>query len=416
MFNLRVYFDARFESCSCCRGKIYACGAYSEACADLGICGCAYTGEEDFDDEFFGEDYYDDEEGDDKFTLYPKYINCSCCKGLIYNCGDHSEQCQLLGVCGCTYDDNDDNDNNNKNTEEEDSSDYIDYRVQKKDIVLDVNCACCKGFVYNCDGEICRSLRCCKCVYEDTTKGEGVIEVVELQKKDVKSYARSYIGDVVSYITKYGSFAKNNVDYTNDIVIAINKEFVFACSGLQFAKNDFFEALIETTVDVFAEIGEVISTNATQEVLFKVGKVVVSTAKVVLNAEIGHQLGLFFNDWILKAIVSFYPNFENYLLKTVVDTISKQFEFSGEGENTTLNIKDKTIAAVVASFPFYCLKFPYNAINKYFNDIKNCESADPIHVDKDKLIPESLSLQTFAKILGTIGVIPHNIPDLKNIK
>lgn len=76
----------------------------------------------------------------------PEFKDCPCCKGFISNCG--GEICKNLGVCHCVV---------RKQNEETTDTNENDQILECK------NCECCKGFVYKCDCVTAKGNTSCKC-------------------------------------------------------------------------------------------------------------------------------------------------------------------------------------------------------------------------------------------------------------
>jgi hypothetical protein len=74
---------------------------------DYGSVGTGGGGGAGHDDDGHGEYFVPSLDEDDEFNAdaqpenewFPKYRDCSCCKGYIYGCKDST--CAQLGVCGC---------------------------------------------------------------------------------------------------------------------------------------------------------------------------------------------------------------------------------------------------------------------------------------------------------------------------
>ena len=60
----------------------------------------------------------DEEEDEDKDEWIPKYKDCKCCYGFVYNC--KGEICDSLGQCYCKMKDDVENEENNKLNKEKD--------------------------------------------------------------------------------------------------------------------------------------------------------------------------------------------------------------------------------------------------------------------------------------------------------
>eukprot|EP00294_Goniomonas_avonlea_P014863 CAMPEP_0114556992 /NCGR_PEP_ID=MMETSP0114-20121206/9584_1 /TAXON_ID=31324 /ORGANISM="Goniomonas sp, Strain m" /LENGTH=150 /DNA_ID=CAMNT_0001742233 /DNA_START=23 /DNA_END=475 /DNA_ORIENTATION=+ len=96
-----------------------------------------------------------DEDEFDPNTFFPRFSQCQCCNGYVYNC-----QCiQMQQACGCYT------------TEMHDEEQREFYAQQPADDEMALketwfpfakDCGCCKGFTYNCE---CGAKTCEKCAH-----------------------------------------------------------------------------------------------------------------------------------------------------------------------------------------------------------------------------------------------------------
>lgn len=124
----------KYIDCSCCKGFIYNCD--DNSCLNLGICGCAFG------------DAPQNLNLSAELDFHPEKEPCSCCKGNVYNCSKESIICDNLGICGCCYEET--------------------FCEDRKD------CPCCRGFIYACEDDtpICKKLGSCSCTVSTTGKIE----------------------------------------------------------------------------------------------------------------------------------------------------------------------------------------------------------------------------------------------------
>ena len=77
---------------------------------------------------------------------------CACCNDMPMNCT--GPQCLILGMCICIND-------LHYHDDDEERDDHQDLDLENLFMTEQMDCECCKGYVYNCTGAFCHD--CCEC-------------------------------------------------------------------------------------------------------------------------------------------------------------------------------------------------------------------------------------------------------------